>query len=64
MSQPGTTSHAEAARVLRRAGYSEEFITEVLRSLPDPIDFDRDSLPLLRYGLSRDRLIDRLGGSP
>jgi hypothetical protein len=34
-------SHAEAAKPLRRAGYSEERIQELLRGLPDPIDSER-----------------------
>jgi hypothetical protein len=32
--------------------------------LPDPIDLDRDGDFLLRHGITRDHLIDRLGGSP
>ncbi|MBV8953829.1 MAG: hypothetical protein JO262_03015 [Solirubrobacterales bacterium] len=57
-------AHAEVARVLRRAGYSDEFISELLRKLPDPIDLQRDQPILARYGLSPERLMDRLGGSP
>jgi hypothetical protein len=57
-------SHEEVARVLRRAGYSEVFISEVLDQLPDPIDLDRDRATLARYNLSTERLMDRMGGSP
>lgn len=57
-------SHEAAAEVLRRAGYSDEFIDEVLSQLPDPIDLHRDQEVLSRYGLSRERLMDRMGGSP
>ena len=57
-------SHEAAAEVLRRAGYSDEFIDEVLSQLPDPIDLQRDQVILLRYGLSRERLMERMGGSP
>lgn len=65
MSSPsGGRSHEEAAHVLRRAGYSDEFIREVLSQLPDPIDLRRDGPILARYGLSPERLMDRLGGSP
>ena len=64
MSEPTTMSHAEAARMLRRARYSDEFITEVLSHLPDPIDLDRDEGLLARYGPSIDQLMDRMGGSP
>ena len=57
-------SHEEVTRVLRRAGYSEVFISEVLDQLPDPIDLDRDQATLARYNLSTERLMDRMGGSP
>jgi hypothetical protein len=49
---------------LRRAGYSDEFIDEVLSQLPDPIDLQRDQPILARYGISPERLMDRMGGSP
>jgi len=57
-------SHDQVTRVLRRAGYPDEFIREVLGELPDPIDLERDEQILGRYGLSSERLMDRLGGSP
>ncbi len=63
-SPPALRSHEEFARVLRRAGYSDEIIREVLGQLPDPIDLQRDQQVLARYGLSSERLMDRLGGSP
>jgi hypothetical protein len=61
---PALRSHEEAARVLRRAGYSDEFIHKVLSQLPDPFDVQRDQEILGRYGLSPERLMDRRGGSP
>jgi hypothetical protein len=63
-SLPAGRSHEEAARILRRAGYSDEFIQELLSQLPDPIDLQRDEQILARYGVSRERLMDRMGGSP
>lgn len=57
-------SHEELVRVLRRAGYTDEFISEVLSELPDPFDLQRDQQILARYGLSPDGLTDRMGGSP
>lgn len=63
-SAPADRSHEEAVRVLRRAGYSNDFIREVLRELPDPFDLDREGEILARYGLSRELLSDRMGGSP
>jgi hypothetical protein len=56
-------THQEFARVLRRAGYPDEFISEVLSQMADPIDLHRDQQILARYGLSSERLMDRLGGS-
>ena len=52
------------ARVLRRAGYPDEFIREVLTQLPDPFDLHRDQQILGRYRLSSEQLMDRLGASP
>lgn len=57
-------SHEEFARALRRAGYSDEFISDILSQLPDPVDLQRDQQVLAQYGLSPERLIDRMGGSP
>ena len=61
---PVLRSHEEARRTLRRAGYSDEFISEVLSELPDPIDLQRDRRIFDRYGLTTERLMDRMGGSP
>jgi hypothetical protein len=61
---PTLLSHEEAARTLHRAGYSDEFISDVLSRLPDPIDLKRDEQILASYGVSRERLTDRMGGSP
>jgi hypothetical protein len=63
-SPPAGRSQEDAARVLRRAGYSDEFIREVMSQLPDPIDLQRDQQILARFGLDPERLMDRMGGSP
>ena len=63
-SGPELRSHEQVAHMLRRAGYSEEFISEVLRKLPDPIDLQRDQAILARYDLNAERLMDQMGGSP
>jgi hypothetical protein len=55
---------AELTRVLERADLPPDLIQEVTEELPDPVDFDRDSPVLDRYGLTRARLVDLLGGSP
>jgi hypothetical protein len=62
--EPAYRSHDEVRRVLRRAGYTEEFIRELLSELPDPVELDRDEPIFARYGLGAERLMDRLGGSP
>jgi hypothetical protein len=59
-----TISKAEAAKVLRRAGYSAELIGEILDQFADPIDLDRDARTLMKYGLTRESLINTMGGSP
>jgi hypothetical protein len=48
---------------LRRLGYSQ-LADEALRELPDPVDLDELQAWSMRYGLSRDELISRMGGSP
>ena len=50
--------------MLRKQGYSDEWIMSLLSRFPDPIDYDRDGEALLDEGISLDRLIDRMGGSP
>jgi hypothetical protein len=55
--------HDKVARLLRREGYSDEFISEVLGQLPEPVDVERDQEILGRYGLNAERLMDRLGAS-
>ena len=57
-------SHAEFARVLRRAGYPPEVIEEIAAQLADPIDVDRDAHLLDRYNLTRGRLMQVMGASP
>lgn len=61
---PVLHSHETATQVLHRAGYSDDFIHEVLSQLPDPIDLQRDEPILARYGISTGRLMERMGGSP
>jgi hypothetical protein len=50
--------------VLRRAGFPEEVINKLASQLPDPIDIDRESSLLDRYGITMETLTDRMGGSP
>jgi hypothetical protein len=59
-----SVSHTEAERALRRAGYSQERIEEVMRQLPDPLDLDRDADVLFKLGVDASTLTDRMGASP
>jgi hypothetical protein len=54
----------ELRRVLERADVPHDLINEILDQLPDPVDFDRNAAVLDRYGFTRTRLTDILGGSP
>jgi hypothetical protein len=49
--------------VLRRAGFTEA-AEEALRILPDPVDVDQATALLQPYGVTKDELISRMGGSP
>jgi hypothetical protein len=51
--------------VLARTG-RQDLIEQAKRDLPEMIDTDRDldEEHLLKYGLTRGQLIDRMGGSP
>ena len=62
--QTDLISHAEAEKLLRGAGYSQEWIENALGQLPDPIDTERDGDTLFKLGMSRGTLMDRMGGSP
>jgi hypothetical protein len=51
--------------LLARIG-RQDLVEDARRTLPDPVDTDRDidEERLLQYGLTRGQLIDRMGGSP
>jgi len=54
----------ELRKVLIRCGIEPKHRKKALAGLPDEIDIDRDGPILARFGITRDRLVDRLGGSP
>ncbi len=64
MSGMASYSHERSVRFLRREGYSDELISELLSQLPDPIDLERDQEILWRYGMNTERLTDLMGASP
>jgi hypothetical protein len=59
-----TLSRAEILKMLHRAGYPPDVVAEIEAQLPDPIDLLRDRDVLIRYGITTEALVSRLGGSP
>jgi hypothetical protein len=57
------TTKREIVRVLRNAGLPEA-AAEAERTLPDELDFERAAEFGAQYGITRDELISRMGGSP
>jgi hypothetical protein len=56
-------SRQHVVDVLRTAGMMEE-ADMAARDLPDPVDLDRAARFLAPYGITKDALISRMGGSP
>jgi len=56
-------SRQEIVTILRRTGYAE-LADEAERVLPDPVDSDRLAAFAASHGVSRDDLINEMGGSP
>ena len=57
------TTKREVVRVLRNAGLLQT-AEEAERTLPDELDIERAAEFGERYGITRDVLISRMGGSP
>jgi hypothetical protein len=49
--------------VVRAAGL-RDVADEAIRSLPDPVEYERAAEFLLRHGITKDALISSMGGSP
>jgi len=49
--------------ILRRTGFPEA-ADQAMRVLPDPVDLDRVAGWAAPYGITKDELISRMGGSP
>jgi hypothetical protein len=54
----------EAERVLRRAGFPEEYITEVLAGIAFPVLKSSVAHRGAKFGISTESLMEQLGGSP
>jgi len=57
-------SKAELLRVLQRIEVPQATIDEIRSELPDFVDLDDAGTLFQKYGLTRDEIISRLGGSP
>jgi hypothetical protein len=57
-------SKKDFLQILAKAGVPQEIIKATDEQLQDPIDLERDGIFLVRHGLDRDQLINRMGGSP
>jgi hypothetical protein len=53
----------DVVEVLRIAGLPE-LAAEAHRALPDPVEYNYAERFLARYGITKDELISRRGGSP
>jgi len=49
--------------LLRRTGFPEA-ADEAMRVLPDPVDLDEVAAWAAPHGITKDELINRMGGSP
>ena len=56
-------SRQQIIQMLRRAGLAD-VAAAAQKSLPDPVDSKVLDHFCARYGLSKDSLVDRMGGSP
>ena len=57
-------SKAEFVHVLHRLGIPEQTIAEIATRVSDPVDLDESGALLQTYGLTRDAIMSRMGGSP
>jgi hypothetical protein len=55
---------ADLLALLRHMGIADETIASLDGVLDDPVDVVRDANLLASYGVTRDSLTDRMGGSP
>ena len=63
MSSWAEVSRQHVVDLLRKAGMLEE-AERAESSLPDPVDLDQACQFLAPYGITKDFLVSRLGGSP
>ena len=58
-----TVTRQHVVDILRIAALPD-LAEEVLRVLPDPVEYRHAERFLFQYGLTKDELISRVGGSP
>ena len=64
MTRPPIMTKTSIAEVLKRANYSPTVIEEMLALFEDLVDEAQFEAAFRRYGVTRDLLISRFGGSP
>ena len=57
-------SKEDVLEVLRHMGVSDETLEEIDAQLADPVDPTQAANVLLRYGITLDSVLSRMGGSP
>jgi hypothetical protein len=63
-SQGRLVAHTEVEQFLRRFGYSTDYVHDLLRDLPDPVEYDRARKVLSEHGITTRGLMDEMGASP
>ena len=63
-SRDPVVERADVVRVLQRAGLDEQDIATALSGVQFPDRVSHIATQLMHLGITRDRLIDRMGGSP
>jgi hypothetical protein len=63
MADPIRFTREQIVAVLRKVGLPE-VADDALHSLPEQVDYDRAAKFVEPYGITKDDLISRMGGSP
>jgi ABC-type taurine transport system substrate-binding protein len=63
-SRDPVVERADVVKILQRAGLDEQDIATALRGVQFPERASQIATQLMHLGITRERLIDRMGGSP